>query len=240
MRVTIANISKSVPLAKFQAAVGAIARQVTEDFEPEWKISANLRGATLKLTRSAAPIDGIHDAIIYLGDASQDPTTGVDNALGYHARNFRRIPYGFVYLDVCAQYGEDWTCTLSHEALELLGDPTAAMTVAGPDPRRRGRSVYYDLEVCDPTQGDAYQIDSVAVSNFVGRRYFGLTGGSGATNFMKLALRPFGVRPKGYLQYEDGHKTHQIDGERVTKKHKDARALMKAARRNFRRSARLG
>ena len=44
-------------------------------------------------------------------------------------------PYGFVYLDICARYGENWTTTLSHEVLELLADPNAAMTVAGPRPK---------------------------------------------------------------------------------------------------------
>jgi hypothetical protein len=239
MRLTIANIStKEVSAVDFRAAVAAIRRQVADDFGPEWSVTATLRGTTLSLP-SKAPIAGQHDAILYLGDSSQDPTTGVTGALGYHSTHHGNLPYGFVYLDICAEYGESWTTTLSHEVLELLADPTAMLTVSGPAPKGHKGSVYYDLEVCDPTQGDAYKIEGVAVSNFVGRHYFNLSGGSGQTNFLELPLAPLGVRPRGYFQYEDKTGAHQILGAEVTEKQKAARALMKLARRNARRADRL-
>jgi hypothetical protein len=238
MNLTIANISTEIGSDDFQAAVAAIGRQVSEDFKPEWGIDANLRGATLDLGNNPAPIVGNHDAIIYLGDQSQDPNTGIDNALGYHADNFEGVPYGFVYLDVCAEIGEPWSSVLSHEVLELLGDPTAAIAVIGPAPDGSGDNVYYDLEVCDPTQGDLYQIDSVTVSNFVGQAYFGLPGGSGDTNYLKLDLQPFGVRPNGYFQYEDSDGSHQIQGDKVTTRQLAAKKRMKIGRRVERRKAR--
>jgi hypothetical protein len=239
MILTVANVSAKITTADFQAAIAAIGRQVTEDFQPEWSISASVRGVALSLKGHKAPIEGHHDAIIYLGDSVQDPTTGVDNALGYHSENHANIPYGFVYLDICAEFGEAWTSTLSHEVLELLGDPTAAMTVTGPRPHGGQGSVYYDLEVCDPTQGDSYQIDSIAVSNFVGRKYFGMAGGSGRTNYLNLPLQSFGVRPNGYFQYEDHAGSHQIQGESVTERQLAAKRLLKTGRRNERRSQRL-
>ncbi|HKV40173.1 MAG TPA: hypothetical protein VJX67_13250 [Blastocatellia bacterium] len=202
-------------------------------------ITATLGGVAVSLDGRNAPIEGDHDAIIYLGDSSQDPTTGVQGALGYHFANHAGIPYGFVYLDICEKYGEAWTCTLSHEVLELLADPNAAMTVAGPAPDGSQQSVYYDLEVCDPTQGDNYQIDTVVVSNFVGRAYFGLTGGGGGSNYLALGLDAFGVRPGGYFQYEDGSGAHQVFGERVTELQKAAKKLMKNGRRNERRQQRI-
>ena len=237
MHLTIANISKKVSAAEFREAVAAIRRQVNDDFGPEWNVTATLRGTAVSLAADA-PIQGHHDAILYLGDSSQDPTTGVTGALGYHSRNHAKVPYGFVYLDICAEYGEAWTTTLSHETLELLADPTAMLTVGGPAPKGKG-SAYYDLEVCDPTQGDSYKIEGVAVSNFVGRHYFNLSGGSGQTNFLELQLAPLGVRPHGYFQYEDKAGVHQIEGAEVTEKHKAARALMKLGRRNARRAERL-
>jgi len=238
MILTIANISSDIAAADFQAAVAAIGRQVNEDFQPEWGAVAFLRATTASLT-GKAPIPGDHDAIIYLGDSSHDPTTGVKGALGYHSDHHSDIPYGFVYLDICAEYNEVWTTTLSHEVLELLADPDAAMTVAARAPKRAPRIVYYDLEVCDPTQGDSYVIDSVAVSNFVGRAYFKLTGGSGKTNYLNLPLAPFGVRPGGYYQYEDGRGAHQIQGSRVTARQLAAKERMKIGRRNERRKQRI-
>jgi hypothetical protein len=239
MILTVANISTAIGSADFQAAIAAIGRQVNEDFAPEWGISANVRGTAVSLKNRKAPIQGNHDAIIYVGDSSQDPTTGVEGALGYHSANHSGIPYGFVYLDITDEFGENWTTTLSHEVLELLGDPTAAMTVSGPAPNGPGGSVHYDLEVCDPTQGDSYDIDSIIVSNFVGKSYFELTGGSGDTNFLKLDLAAFGVRPGGYFQYEDFRGTHQVQGERVTERMLAAKRLMKTGRRNERRRLRV-
>jgi len=246
MNLTVANVSTQINAVDFQAAINAIVRQVREHFQPEWNATAALRGVAVKLPKNMAPINGHHDAIIYLGDSSQDPTTGVEGALGYHSVNHVNVPYGFVYLDICAQYGESWQSCLSHEVLELLADPTAVMTVTGPTPRSGHGTVHYDLEVCDPTQGDSYRIDNVEVSNFVGRAYFGLTGGSGATNYLSLELQPFGVRPKGYFQYEDRKGgVHQVEGEKVTDQIRSARSTMAKmygklgpARRNARREAR--
>jgi hypothetical protein len=241
MRVTIVNVSHSIHATEFHAAVAAIRRQVNEDFGPAWSVTAILRGTTHNLA-SKAPIEGIHDALLYLGDSSQDPTSGVDNALGYHSTNHKDIPYGFVYLDVCSEYGEEWTTTLSHEVLELLGDPSAALTVSGPDPRRPTRHVQFDLEVCDPSQGDSYVIDDVRVSNFVTPTYFGKSGGPASTNFLKLKLKPFGVCPGGYFQFEDGKSVHQVNGKEaqaMLARRTAARKLMGMGRRNTRRAERL-
>ncbi|HEX8811858.1 MAG TPA: hypothetical protein VF742_07680 [Terracidiphilus sp.] len=129
---------------------------------------------------------------------------------------------------------------LSHEVLELLGDPDVLLTVSGPAPKgARAKTVYYELEVCDPTEGDIYRIDGVEVSNFVGRRYFGLSGGSGKTNHLGLPLRALGVRPNGYLQYEEGSRSCTIWGRTVTEEQKDAKKRTRKVRRNGRRSNRL-
>jgi len=239
MLLTIANISSKLSSHDVNRVVAAIQRQVTEHFHAEWGKSATLRTVALAMSRHAAPIDGRHDAIIYLGDSSQDPTTGVDNALGYHASNHAKSPYGFIYLDICAKYGELWSTTLSHEVLELIEDPTAAKIVSGPAPNNPDAFVYYDLEVCDPTQGDTYEIDGVTVSNFVGRAYFGLRGGSGKTNFLDLELAPFGVRPGGYFQYAaaDGRR-HQVDGPDAERR-KAAKKAIEHVRRTTQRERRM-
>jgi hypothetical protein len=242
MRLTVANVSRSLAQADFDSAVAAIARQVHEDFSPEWGVSATLRSTALKLGRGHVSLNKNVDAVIYVGDEVEDPTTGVENAYGYHSTNHKGTPYGFVYLDVCAAYHEEWTSTLSHEVLELLADPTAVLIVAGPDPNGSGDSVNYDLEVCDPTQGDSYVIDSVEVSNFVTKAYFKMAGGkTKETNHLGLSLEPFGVRSGGYFQYEDGAGAHQVDGERVKAERPErdaARKKMAMGRRNNRRANR--
>jgi hypothetical protein len=237
MRITIANISSTISQHDLNAAVAAISNQVCHDFGPEWGVQAILRSTVLNLhNKKRAPISAIQDAVIYVGDESKDPTTGVKGALGYHSDNHANIPYGFIYLDVCAKYKENWTCTLSHEVLELLADPSAALTVTGPAPKGMARNVYYDLEVCDPTQGDTYDINGITVSNFVTKAYFGMFGGqTNQTNFMNLKLAPLGLRPGGYLQYEDSSGSHQIYGQKVTAEMQASKKVMSMRRRTFRR-----
>src|ERR1700761_8209428 len=183
MNLTIANVSTTITNASLQATIAALNTQVTDHFQPAWSISAALKGEALSI-KNKVKIAGNQDAIIYLAASSKDPTTGVEGALGYHSTTYGKIPYGFVYLDICKEYNEEWTVTLSHEVLELLGDPDAAMTVTGPAPHGKSGTAYYDLEVADPTQGDSYKIGNIEVSNFVGKAYFGLTGGSGKTNYL--------------------------------------------------------
>jgi hypothetical protein len=241
MRVTIANISQ-IPKNDFRAALQALRRQCNEDFQPEWNMPCVLRSATPNI-KGTAPIEGIHDAIIYVGDQSEDPNTGIDQALGYHSATHKGVPYGFIYLDVVSAFGEEWTTTLSHEILELLADPSAVLTVSGPSPKNSHHFVNFDLEVCDPTQGDSYDIDGITVSNFVTRAYFGIAGGAARTNFLNLPLKPFGVRPKGYFQYEDGNQVHQVQGEAITPEMQErrqvARRRLGKARRNNLRMLRL-
>ena len=236
MRLTIINLS-SVVHTEFNNAIHAISSQVSRDFEPEWGGTATLVAVNRKtLPARKVPIDGIHHAIIYVGNSSADPNTGVDDALGYHSATYGNIPFGFIYMDVCKEYGEVWTSTLSHEVLELLADPSAALSVAGPDPKKPNHPVHRDLEVCDPVQGDSYKVQGVEVSNFVTKAYFGLLGGSGSTNFMGLDLEAFGVRPGGYFQYEDGNRTHQVQGAKVDAARRETvREKMKLGRRNARR-----
>lgn len=215
MRLTIVNVSKRIGTAELSTVMAAIERQVREHFQPEWYVSAELRAVRLELDTRTVALKGDHEAIIYLGDSSQDRTTGVHHFYGYHSTNHASLPYGFVYLNVCEKYKEKWTCTLSHEVLELLADPFAALTVPGPNPRTKKGKAYYGLEVCDPVQGDTYVIDGVEVSNFVTRSYFRMSDGRRHTNFLKLPLKSFGVRPGGYFQYEGSRGTCEINGKKA-------------------------
>jgi len=243
LNLVVVNLSTTIDDAAFAAAVAAVSLQVSRDFQPEWGRGATLNARRLDLAGAQADVNGALDAVIYVGESASDPTLGMAGAYGYHAQTYGKLPYAFIYLDVCAQYGEAWSCTLSHEVLELLADPTTVLTVSGPAPTGvggEGQTVAYVLEVCDPTQGDHYEIDQVTVANFVTRSYFGMTGAAAATNFLNLALSPFGVRPGGYVQYEDSAGPHQVNGDAVDARRLAARAMLAEHRRNARRTAGMG
>ncbi len=237
--VLVVNVSTTIDDDTFDRAVAAVEAQVNTDFQPVWGVGASLAARRLDLGGLRANVDGGTQAILYVGDHTSDPTAGISSVFGYHDRTRSGLPYAFVYLDVCTLRGEPWTCALSHEVLELLADPDTTSTAPGPAPEGSGLEgdVPFSLEVCDPTQGDRYEIDGVPVVNFVTRAYFGDGPVGAATNFLELDLPPFGVRPGGYTQYDDGATMQRIDGSPLDAAMQQAQMLMAEHRRNARREA---
>ncbi len=226
---------------KVQVAVRAINRQIREDYEPYWHIGGELRlegkSGAKPSKQSLADMRG--DAVLYLWDA-----VDVEDALGYHDTNNAGVPYGFVFTELAKQLKEDWTVTLSHEALELVGDPEVNLLVQGPHPAESKRVVFHWYEMCDAVQAETYEIDGVGVSNFVLPLYF--TGGEekgGRNDFLGRAyegktLRSFGVNPGGYVGFFDpetgDHETFSLKADRVAVKRLKLKSQAKGARRGIR------
>ncbi|CUQ65205.1 hypothetical protein [Candidatus Nitrospira inopinata] len=224
-----------------QEAIRAINRQIREDYEPYWHIGAELRlegrGGKKPSTQSIADMRG--DAVLYLWDSMD-----VDGALGYHDLTNRGVPYGFVFTEVAKQLGEAWTVTLSHEALEMVGDSEVNLLVQGPHPSNGKRTVFHWYEMCDAVQAETYEIDGVKVSNFLLPLYF--TGGEekgGRNDFLGRAyhgktLRSFGVNPGGYIGFFDPekgeHETFMAKGDTVAARRWKIKSQMKGARRGIR------
>ena len=206
MIITVVNRSKTISDEKILKVIRAINRQVKEDFEPYWSLCATLRleGAVGTKTDTAKLTEMRGDAILYLADKAD-----VEDALGYHDKNFRGIPYGFVFIELCKKLKENWTVTLSHEALELIGDAQGNLLVQGPHPANPNKEVFHWFEMCDAVQSQKYKIDDVEVSNFVLPLYFTPEEQEGSRNdFLgKItkgkSLRSFGVNPGGYIGYYD-------------------------------------
>jgi len=195
VQIFIENRS-GLPKAEVQAAIDAINAQIEFDFLPAWDM-----GATLVLRDSTTETpDQAKDAVIYL-----TKQLDVQGALGYHALNDACVPFGYVATELSAQLGEDWTVTLSHEALELILDAIANITAKGQHPTR-WRTVFYWYEACDAVQNYSYKAQgtNVFVSNFVLPPYF-TPGEEKAknTNFLAVPLKSFGVAPGGYVGFYD-------------------------------------
>jgi hypothetical protein len=237
MRISIANISKKVTTADFTAAVHAVARQVNEDFAPLWGMDAEVRGIAINRNTKPNPDVNLSDVILYVGELDDDPAK-VQDAVGYHDLNHKGIPYGFVFTDVAAKAGEAWSTTLSHEVLELLADPDVNLMVVAPNPKNAKGVVLRPYEVCDPVQADSYNIDSIAVSNFVTPLYFASLPNpvTTRTNYLNNNLDRFGVRPGGYFSYFDitTQKWNNVFGEGAEARQK-AKEILGIARRMNRR-----
>jgi hypothetical protein len=228
---------------ELQTVIRAINRQINEDFAPYWSMSATLRleGRSTTQPGKIQMPDLRGDAVIYLWNQADIP-----GALGYHFQNAQGIPYGFVFTDIAEQIGEPWSVTLSHEALELLADPETNLLVMGPHPSEE-RDVFHWFEMCDAVQAETYDIDGVAVSNFLLPLYFTGTRDTdevGARNdFLGrshggMTLTSFGINPGGYIGFFDpelgDHDTYSIRGDSLALKRLEMKGQAGAARRAVR------
>ncbi len=244
MNISIVNhTSGEVSDEELQHVVRAINRQIREDFVPNWGMSARLRleGRSVEDPDEMNPPDLRGDAIIYLWNQ-----VDVDGAIGYHDKNARGLPYGFVFTKVAQSLGEPWSVTLSHEALELIADPETNLLVMGPHPSD-DRDVFHWFEMCDAVQAESYEIDGVAVSNFVLPLYFTGTRDVdeiGARNdflgsvHAGQTLTSFGINPGGYVGFFDpetnGHEMYSIRGDKRAMKRMQAKSKAKQTRRSLR------
>lgn len=116
-------------------------------------------------------------------------------ALGYHT-DVAGVEYG----RVLAQ-GAATSVTLSHEALELLCDPTCDQW------RARGDGSQVALEVCDPVEGDSYGVvttvlgedRTINLSNYVLPTWFDPSAKGVAVDRMHTAPGPLIMTAGGYM-----------------------------------------
>jgi hypothetical protein len=205
MLISVINLSK-LEDSEVQKVIRAVNRQIREDFEPAWNSGGTLRleGHSLESPSRRRLPDMRGDAVLYLWDK-----TDVKEALGYHAKNFRGVPYGIVSVELADAIKEPWSMTFSHEALELIADPLCNLLVEGPHPSAESRHerVFRWYEVCDPVQSESYEIDGQVVSNFVLPLYFTeddeKSGRNAFHHHPKHKLQSFGTNPGGYVGYYD-------------------------------------
>jgi len=221
---------------EIQETIRVINRQIKEDFEPYWSLGATLRleGRSSDKPDEITTPDMRGEAVIYLWNE-----TDVPDALGYHEKNNRGIPYGFVFTELSSEI-EPWSVTLSHEALELIADPEVNLLVRGPHPTEE-RDVFHWYEMCDAVQAETYEIDHVKVSNFVLPLYF--TSGDevgGRNDFLGRSydgetLQSFGVNPGGYIGFFDpqiqDHETFTMKDDAEATRRMEIKSKAGSARR---------
>ncbi|MCH8890279.1 MAG: hypothetical protein IH827_04255 [Myxococcales bacterium] len=199
--ISVINFTRDLTDRKVQEAIRAVNRQITEDFAPVWGAIWDLRlhASPFDLaepdTVAEDPVQG--EAVLYLVDEPHLP-----GAAGYHARNNAEKPYGFVFITD----PKDWTVTLSHEALELIIDPTVNVLVPGPDPRpgQSDNQVLHAYEVCDAVERTSYEIDGIRVSNFITQNWFVSGEAAGTRNdFLGVGVGSFGATTGSHLAFFD-------------------------------------
>src|SRR5262249_22633336 len=122
-------------------------------------------------------------------------------ALGYHDLTASGQPLGKVFARTDQKYGLDVAVTLSHELIEMLGDPWINLVVENADSSRG-----YIRELCDAVEDDrlAYEIDGVKVSSCVYPTWFNPSAPKGVKfDHGGVLSGPFTLAPGGYIGYQD-------------------------------------
>ena len=142
----------------------AVQRQLYEHYGPFWESS----GAPVRVYSNLDALPANASPIVILDDPDQ---AGV---LGYHDVTRTGKAYARVFWKPIQAAGGTLTLgslalsvTVSHEVLEIIGDPYASFWAANPKTQ-----LLHAFELCDACEMDSYIIDGVSVSNFIGPRFF--------------------------------------------------------------------
>ena len=101
-----------------------------------------------------------------------------------------------------------WTISASHEAIEMLVDPTGGRFQAGSHPTEPAKTVRFLVEACDPCQDPrfAYQVDDqhgVLVSDFCLPAFYGIGPKGSPFTHQRSVSAPLRVARGGYLSWLD-------------------------------------
>jgi hypothetical protein len=230
--IAVINHSTRVTDADVQPVVQALQIQINRDFATTWGFGAKLFGPLPQ----GQPVPPQFWQLVLFDHSDQA------GALGYHDLTASGQPLGKVFVGDDLDFGSSWSVTMSHELLEMLGDPTANRCVAATD--ANGSPVIYALEVADACEDDslAYEIDGVKVSDFVKPAWFDSWRAPGSVKFdvQGHVTAPFQLLKGGYIgMFKDGSWS-QIDAEGKPVPAKPGRRTDRRARgaHTFKRSAR--
>ena len=178
-----------VTLGQLLPIAAAIQVQVQRDLGPAWGLQAAVSAfpSLEQVPQGTWPV-----AVTNRADLPVDGFHFVMNGL----------PFGVV------GNADDLSVVLSHEIAEMLVDPIGQRTITGPALTTAGQGpVDYLVEVCDPCEGETYQINGVDVSDFVVPAYYHADDMTRARSrgysLTGAVSAPRQVRQGGYLSWRE-------------------------------------
>lgn len=204
----VVNASPLLTDEEVQATIAPLQTQLDRDFMPAWqgRVSESQIRVAFAGMRDIPQLSSDCWPIFLNRHANEE------GALGWHdddpSQNIR--VYSRVFVGDCIQLGLNWHVTLSHEALELIGDPDIRRVWRMPD----GELAAY--EMCDAVEADdqAYSIGDFAASNFVLPNYFRRSA-RGPFDFRHTLHGPCPtLTPGGYMSVTKNGRWKQVTMDR--------------------------
>lgn len=199
-------------------------RTRTKKYLPERGVVAAIAAALqTQLERDFAPIWGIEPPRVTVEGRGEPIYIFDSDASGdYGATTVDRggRPYAHVFAKPSFDHDADWltgrdsiSSSISHEALEMLADPSVNTF------HHNAARLMWGHDVCDPVQEVTYGIRAggrlVPMSDFVRPAYFNPYGAAGPYDFREQLRAPFTIARGGYATVEPATGQHTRDRNRL-------------------------
>lgn len=172
--ISVYNQAKTplpVPLAQIIAALQAY---VDQSLGPVWNVGC-------KLIETQGPVAGTWGLLF-------TDTSDSEGALAYHEDD--ALPLSKVFVATELQAAESVTVSASHELAECLVDPGCNLYATNPS------GTLYCYEVADPVEETSFEVNGLAMSNFVYPAWFGEPGAQ--FDHVGVLDKPFTLAKGGY------------------------------------------
>lgn len=208
-RLYIVNQSTLVTTSETKKMVAAINIQLRDHFSPAWGTQRRVvefHSGDLASVQNEVPVGSWVMAILDNSDQA--------GALGWHSVDDKNRVYSHIFAEPSIKQGGSTalsgpyavSATASHEACETDGDPSCNLYADS------GRGFLVAYEDCDPVEADTYEIDGVAVSNFVYPAWFDPYATDGEQlDYLRKCTQPFSMTKGGYwVQMPSGKETEKF------------------------------
>lgn len=186
MKFCLVNASKDpmVSAVVMQRMASVCEIQLFEHLGPFWEIE----GAPVSVISDEGACPEGASLLVVLDDSD------IAGDLGYHGVTPQGRAYARTFWKPIKDAGgslllgaNSLAVTVSHELVEASVDPYASLWAFNPITGK-----VHALEPADPVESDAYDIEGVSVSNFVGPRFY--RPGDGPYDWLRLCSEPFKTR----------------------------------------------
>ncbi len=185
----------------YDALIAAMQTYIDDSIVPVWGTPATLVKA-----------DGFQKgawAMVFLDDADQA------GALAYHDLTPDGFPVAKVFVRTTLENNDLVSVSASHELVEMLVDPAINLMTTGPDPK-----TIYAYESADPVEALSFDVDGIAMSDFVYPSYFEVFHPAGSVQFdqMNKVNKPFQILSGGYqIIFKNGNWSQVFGSEKKKK-----------------------
>jgi hypothetical protein len=200
--ITVANMSKTPLGVDFKKLVAALQVYADKYFVPVWGTPCHL-----EISKDGKIPKG-NWGFVFLDDADEP------DALGYHDLTADGFPLSKIFVKTTIDNGDKVSVTASHELAEMLVDPGIQLGAMDP------KGVWYAYETADAVETEEFDVNGIAMSNFVYPAWFEPFHKPNSTKFDYLGTckKPFELRPGGYIPVFKKGKWSQIFGAKKTEK----------------------